>query len=1164
VAYRAEIEIGVKGARKLSDLKDQIDVLAEKVDLVQENFRPFIQTVKRFEDNLSSATRTLRNVRLSTDDERVAIEQYVQALGEANAVRARQNSLIDQQIAKQTAANRVVREASTGFSAARYGPQVPAGTGRQGDPEFASSPIEQRTQRLLQAQREELELKEALRKLDEQKIRDQNTQLDLQAELVSVLNRTRDAARFRAAQPTQQLSLPAFRERGLQLLDDSVKANESQLRIEQALNGERARGVRFLQKQAEEERRQLELGIAGVSRTNLLPANAQRQEQALAAAAAKQTERLAIEQRIQTTAASTVTQYNLKLGLLQQMAAIGRRIQQSTEQELINQRRITRQVKVRRGRERQRRSREALGSGIIGGAFPLLFGQGAGASFGGAAGGFAGGLLGGQFGFGLSLVGTQIGASFDQLTENATNLGKALNPLTADVDQIIQRAGAANTEFAKTIKSLDDTKQAGQALDLATQKLAQEIGVKGVQALENLGSESTKLQSQLEILGTKVLAFVSGPLAAFIAEINKGLESPQAQQIQTLNQARSEFFAGTASPEVTALFEERRSLEGPQAERNKRRVEIDEEIVQLINEQNAGLDRQAAVIANNTDLQNLKRTFTEQESIINGLIIDDLQQQFVILSGNKSLLKDAVYEAVKNNIQNEYYRDLIKEQNGELEDGIALLRRRNSLADLENRRQREQDAANRKAASEAKRAEREAKRIQDEADRAARATQALSIELRLSRLITDQNIEIAKARRDGNSELVYTLQIEKERNVLAANIAKIKNEDLSAQDEALKIAIAREQTAQRLNNLEQAKLDREKDIQDAVDKNLRSIENEIQLSKARLDGREEQVKIEQELKAITESIEDIGAADIENIKTKLILLQEQLASEKAIQEVRDIQQRTATAGAGLRAGFIGQAGQAFEQQLQQGATAERATEIALLTREMELAELQAQSLQNAVLGIGDAFATAMTTGVAELIAGTKSAEEVFSNFLKGVANALLQSAQQMIATYIAIGIARAFAGMGRGSEGDGLNLTAIEQYSGVGANTPVSPGFAEGGYVSGPTRALIGEGGEPEYIIPESKMRESMSRYSRGARGGSVIPESGGGGNVMDGGGGTAVAAPIDVRYTVERINSVDYVTADQFQAGMRQAANQGAKQGEQQTLKRLQMSSSTRKRIGM
>ena len=93
-------------------------------------------------------------------------------------------------------------------------------------------------------------------------------------------------------------------------------------------------------------------------------------------------------------------------------------------------------------------------------------------------------------------------------------------------------------------------------------------------------------------------------------------------------------------------------------------------------------------------------------------------------------------------------------------------------------------------------------------------------------------------------------------------------------------------------------------------------------------------------------------------------------------------------------------------------------------------------------------------------------------------------------------------------------------------------------------------------------MRESMSRYSRGSRGGGVIPSAGG--SSASGDGGVAVAAPIDVRYTVERINSVDYVTADQFQSGMRQAADQGAKQGEQQTLKRLQMSSGTRKRLGM
>ena len=67
------------------------------------------------------------------------------------------------------------------------------------------------------------------------------------------------------------------------------------------------------------------------------------------------------------------------------------------------------------------------------------------------------------------------------------------------------------------------------------------------------------------------------------------------------------------------------------------------------------------------------------------------------------------------------------------------------------------------------------------------------------------------------------------------------------------------------------------------------------------------------MEAIKQNIAGIENSDLERIRQKLVLLQEQLASEKAIQEVRDIQQRTATAGAGLRAGFIGQAGQAFVQ-----------------------------------------------------------------------------------------------------------------------------------------------------------------------------------------------------------------------------------------------------------
>ena len=226
-------------------------------------------------------------------------------------------------------------------------------------------------------------------------------------------------------------------------------------------------------------------------------------------------------------------------------------------------------------------------------------------------------------------------------------------------------------------------------------------------------------------------------------------------------------------------------------------------------------------------------------------------------------------------------------------------------------------------------------------------------------------------------------------------------------------------------------------------------------------------------------------------------------------------------------------------------------------------------VQNQVAAGATAIGNAFSNSFKAVITGSKSAQEALADMMSAVAEHFMDMAAKIIAQQIAMIIyGTIMKALGVGGGGFSMSSGATGNFTQVDSNVlgslgGIPTGYAQGGFVSGPTRALVGEGGEPEYIIPESKMRESMARYSRGARGNSVIPENGGSGTSGEG-GGTAVAAPIDVRYTVERINSVDYVTADQFQAGMRQAANQGAKQGEQQTLKRLQMSSGTRKRLGM
>ena len=227
----------------------------------------------------------------------------------------------------------------------------------------------------------------------------------------------------------------------------------------------------------------------------------------------------------------------------------------------------------------------------------------------------------------------------------------------------------------------------------------------------------------------------------------------------------------------------------------------------------------------------------------------------------------------------------------------------------------------------------------------------------------------------------------------------------------------------------------------------------------------------------------------------------------------------------------------------------------------ELLKLENQVAAGAT-AIGNAFANSFK-GV---ITGSKSAQEALADMMASVAEHFIDMAAQIIAQQLAMILyGTVMKALGVTLPGGGGNMGGQNYFDPTTGKGVAGPNFglAEGGYVSGPTNALVGEGGEPEYIIPESKMRESMARYSRGARGGSVIPESGAGGTSED--GGTAVTAPIDVRrFSVERINSVDYVTASEFQQGLQQAAAQGAQRGEQQTLRRLQMSSSTRRRIGV
>jgi len=198
-------------------------------------------------------------------------------------------------------------------------------------------------------------------------------------------------------------------------------------------------------------------------------------------------------------------------------------------------------------------------------------------------------------------------------------------------------------------------------------------------------------------------------------------------------------------------------------------------------------------------------------------------------------------------------------------------------------------------------------------------------------------------------------------------------------------------------------------------------------------------------------------------------------------------------------------------------------------------------------------------------------QEALAAFFKNVGDHFMDMASKMIAKLIEIYILETIVGFITGAAGGGASggpaTAPAFAPPAVAAQGAYWPGgfeaFANGGMVTRPTMGLVGEGGEPEYIIPASKMRGAMSRYSAGARGSSVIPGNGDQ-TGSENNGNAATMQPIDVRYSIERINNVDYVTADQFQRGMAQAAQQGAIQGERRAMRSLKNSASTRRSVGI
>ena len=117
--------------------------------------------------------------------------------------------------------------------------------------------------------------------------------------------------------------------------------------------------------------------------------------------------------------------------------------------------------------------------------------------------------------------------------------------------------------------------------------------------------------------------------------------------------------------------------------------------------------------------------------------------------------------------------------------------------------------------------------------------------------------------------------------------------------------------------------------------------------------------------------------------------------------------------------------------------------------------------------------------------------------------------------------------------------------------SPNIPSFAEGGVVSGPTLAMVGEGGEPEYIVPQSKATKFANNWLSGVRGAAAIPKFAEGGVVVPG------SAQVSIQTgPVTQMNGTNFVTTQDLSSAVAAGVNQ--------TLSLLRNDMNTRRTVGL
>ena len=690
-----------------------------------------------------------------------------------------------------------------------------------------------------------------------------------------------------------------------------------------------------------------------------------------------------------------------------------------------------------------------LSDALIGGAFPLLFGQGIGASAGGALGGFAGAkIAGGKGGFGGSLAGTIVGqATIDFAINSAVELGQALRKPTENIEQLTKFLGIAGTELGTNVSVLQKLGLQSTASATALAKLEEILKAEGYKNLDTLSKQLTDLENAFSRLKLAAANLLSEPLTQFLNFLT--------DTIKLISRAGGVGGFITTSPEKLQA--------------------IDKQIQ---------AERKGA-----TDLQGAQPT--QAELAAQKAITDEKQRQITLATAQKNLEADKLNltrvdlatrqgAIAVQQVQNDLARKQLEYRNETTEAAKELL---GLEVQVLQQQEAQAQAAQRNAIAAAERAVRQQKRGLF-VDQIGLTNQLTEAKTEAEKIINGEAAGLA------SSILSTEARLSNERLILRARQA-IEEEGVKENDVLKEIRV-------KYALLHQLAIERSANEHDVnqqllvrVNLTEKQIDQQRQLANLQTEGR-----FKQELQR-TQSFQDptgFGFFGDALLNQKLAVEEYNLTLAVYNKQLTDLQENAATEGLNTDLG----------KKYTKDAAALK-DQIALY-KEYQPAIIQARLEQekfNTILNATTPVVDNLFDSISNVVAGTMTAKEAFASFLNSVADMLADTAKKMIAQYIAIGIARMFAGFAPGV----ANAASPEAYAvGTGASIEVAAKgatfsngiakFARGGIVDSPTLFKFAQGGAMQTGLMGEAGPEAIMPLTRGPGGQLGVSNFGGGGDV--------------------------------------------------------------------